>query len=37
MIQHDIDFLNVKASLDHNKDDIKIVFKEDKNNNFSLN
>ena len=37
MIQRDLDFLSIKASLDCNKDKIKMAINEDKNENFSLN
>jgi len=37
MIQHDIDFVNIKSSLSYDKENIKIVINEGKNTNFSLN
>ena len=37
MIQHDLDFMCIKSSLDCQKNHIKMVVTEDKNENFSLN
>ena len=37
MIQNDLDFISIKASLNYAKDDVVISFIEDENINFSLN